>query len=363
LATTLLPLMASGANATQPRCLVVSVRADRSYGTLQEATDAASRGDTLKVKGTCDGHTQIGKSLTIVGQSNPGFGPATLAGGVFVCTAMGEAYFRCGGLAPGQGVAVALTDLVIRGGGGISNLQSGVTLNNSTVTGGGIDIERGGVTLNNSVVTLTPGTGIATFDGGVTLNNSTVSGNGTRASGGIFNRQSLTPAKCTLRSGENTDEWGGGIRMIFGEATLNNSTVIGNTAKFGGGIFGTVTLNNSTVRDNTANCGGGIFGFGDATLNNSTVTDNTAFENGGGISGGATLNNSIVTGNTAFENGGGIDNEGSLTLEGSSSLTANTASGHGGGIYDHESGGATISYGTGWTGTVSGNKPDDIFNF
>jgi hypothetical protein len=61
--------------------------------------------------------------------------------------------------------------------------------------------------------------------------------------------------------------------------------------------------------------------------------------------------------------GGGIDNQGSLTLNGASSVTENMASEHGGGIYNDESGGATITYGVGWSGTVSGNEPDDIFNF
>jgi hypothetical protein len=50
-------------------------------------------------------------------------------------------------------------------------------------------------------------------------------------------------------------------------------------------------------------------------------------------------------------------------LNGSSSVTDNTAAEQGGGIYNYESSGATITYGIGWTGTVSGNKPDDIFNF
>jgi predicted outer membrane repeat protein len=47
-------------------------------------------------------------------------------------------------------------------------------------------------------------------------------------------------------------------------------------------------------------------------------------------------------------------------LNGSSSVSENTASEHGGGIFNTQ--GATISYGTGWTGTVSGNIPDDIFS-
>jgi predicted outer membrane repeat protein len=49
-------------------------------------------------------------------------------------------------------------------------------------------------------------------------------------------------------------------------------------------------------------------------------------------------------------------------LNDSSSITRNTAAGHGGGIYNDETEFETVGYGSGWSGTVSGNKPDDIFN-
>jgi hypothetical protein len=34
----------------------------------------------------------------------------------------------------------------------------------------------------------------------------------------------------------------------------------------------------------------------------------------------------------------------------------------GGGVYNKKTEGATITFGVGWSGTVSGNTPDDIFN-
>jgi hypothetical protein len=43
-------------------------------------------------------------------------------------------------------------------------------------------------------------------------------------------------------------------------------------------------------------------------------------------------------------------------------VTENTASKQGGGIYNVETLGSTITFGTGWSGNVSGNTPDDIFN-
>ena len=59
-AMSLLLLLTSGATAAQPKCLVVG--AGGSYPTLQQAVDAASAGDTLKVSGTCYGDTTIGKN-------------------------------------------------------------------------------------------------------------------------------------------------------------------------------------------------------------------------------------------------------------------------------------------------------------
>jgi hypothetical protein len=50
-------------------------------------------------------------------------------------------------------------------------------------------------------------------------------------------------------------------------------------------------------------------------------------------------------------------------LAGSSSVTENKAVEHGGGIFNAESKGATLSYAPDWRGTISGNQPDDIFNF
>ena len=74
--------MAPAASAAgRPTCLVSNQRTGVGTRSLQAAVDASSPGDTLIVKGTCVGGTTIPKSLTIRGQSNPAFGPATLDGG------------------------------------------------------------------------------------------------------------------------------------------------------------------------------------------------------------------------------------------------------------------------------------------
>ena len=407
LAMSLLLLTAGGAAATQPKCLVVGDGG--SHGTLQAAVDAASPGDTLRVKGTCYGDTTISKNLTIIGQSNPAFGPATLNGG--------NSRPKPGSVVTvDEGINVAITGLTITGGsgsyvpergifgGGILNYGS-LTLANATVsgnkaeTGGGIaNRPNGSLTLKNSTVTdnrgggsdLQGGNGGIDNVGSLTLIDSTVAGNrGYFAA--IGNGGSLTLIDSTVTA--NRDVVVGGIEN-GGPLRLINSTVSDNRGAFGGGIsnsfFGSVTINNSTVVGNTAfqdegeaGYGGGIKNAGSMTLTNSTIARNTVEEGrGGGISnrGLVTLNNSNVAENEATPclhcfgavqggRGGGIENEafpgeyqGSLILNGSSSVTENTATEHGGGILNHRSEGATITFGLGWIGTVSGNTPDDIFN-
>jgi hypothetical protein len=186
-------------------CLVVDTNSNQSYPSLQDAVNApaTSPGDTLFVKRTCTGVTDITKSLTITGQSNGGQKTATLNGGSVGGAATGSV------LTIEAGVTVTLNRLVITNGvtgcgGGICDLGGTVTLNGSTVTGN----------------TGFAGGGIDNFEGTLTLNNSTVTGNHARnVGGGICNGPGAT---VTL---------------------AGSSTVTGNTAAFsveglfGGGIW------------------------------------------------------------------------------------------------------------------------------
>lgn len=243
---------AAPVSAVSTTCLVVDTNANTTYTGLQDAVDAAAAGDTLFVKGTCTGATEIGKNLTIDGHSASGTKTATLNGGR-----------RGTVLTIDSGVSVTLNALIITNGGaeiGGGILNGGtVTLNGSTVTGNTTGEDGGGGIYN---------------DGTVTLNGSTVTGN----TGGIFG--------------------GGGISNNSGTVTLNGSTVTGNTAaglagRFGGGggilnFAGTVTLNGSTISGNTTGGdGGGINNTSTGTVTmsgTSTVHDNTAIQGeGGGI--------------------------------------------------------------------------------
>jgi hypothetical protein len=380
-------LMASAATATRPACRAVD--AGESYGTLQAAVNAASAGDTLKVKGTCYGDTVVSKSLKIVGRSDSGFGPATLNGANNAQSP--------GNVIVDHGATVAITGLTITG--GYSN--DSVT-GSSGERGGGIYNEGGSLTLTDSMVTHSTaegrsggfhqnetegGGGIYNAGGSLTLTNSTVADNtGRGTGGGIYNAggavaltDSTVTSDISTKSSRGIGGYsqGGGIYEEGGSLTLLKTIITANRSagdrRFcgsGGGIYnngGSLTLADSTLTANQAEiAGGGIDNEGSATLKNSTVSGNLAFSGGGGLVNGSslTLSNSTVEHNRA-EYGGGIENGhlGSLRLSGSSSVTENTATEHGGGVYNNQTGGATITYGVGWSGTVSGNKPDDIFNF
>jgi hypothetical protein len=257
---------APGASAATT-CRVVDTTSNQSYASLQDAVTAAAPGDTLFVKGTCTGTTEIGKNLTVTGQSQSGTKTATLNGG-----AQGAV------LTIDSGAAVTLNTLVITNGsnffgGGIFADGGTVTLNRSTVTGNSATQDGGGGIAN---ATFIPPGGFA-FGGTVTLNDSTVTANNSGGSdgGGFFNLGTLIlNGSSSISNNTNPNGGsGGGVWNESGTVTLNgSSTITGNTAGDGAGIYNlaaTVTLNDSsTITGNTAaDEGGGIFEDCDSTLN------------------------------------------------------------------------------------------------
>lgn len=217
-------------------------------------------------------------------------------------------------------------------GAGIFNNEGTLTLNRSVVTnnlspaGGGIASGTsrpgpvGTTTLNNSEVTdntaFAGGGGILNHAGTLTLNSSTVSGNSAAGGGGIA-------------SGKGNPDAGASI-VILNKSRVDDNTATGGSEGGGGGIAngGTFISNSSEIAGNSApgGAGAGLLNHGDsATLNKTTVTGNTAPNDGtdDGFGGGIanvnfglpstpivalTLNHSVVTGNSASGSGGGIIN-------------------------------------------------------
>ncbi|GAG28374.1 unnamed protein product, partial [marine sediment metagenome] len=186
------------------------------------------------------------------------------------------------------------------------------------------------------------------------------------ASTGVFNFDmsdyAITLIGVTIRHGNNTSDYGGGIYAYgYGELSLIDCVVTENVGDYGGGIYAessdsewllSVELFNTTVSNNTAEYGGGIYfeaysGNSALRLENSTVNDNTSTEYGGGIyfySGDnygtrVDIINSTIKNNTA-DYGGGLYVEEywgytDIYLQ-DSIFSGNTATSDGGGVYIYE---------------------------
>jgi parallel beta-helix repeat protein len=265
-----------------------------NHSALQPAIDAAAKGETLLVSGTCTGPFTISNDLTL-----DGIGQAVLDG-----NAAGRT------VTVGSGALVRLDHLMITNGTGGINNQGTLTVAGSTVSGNTASNGPGGG-INNSVnatllvtvstvrdnFSLGAGGGINN-NGSLTVRDSRVFGNSADNCGGIDsvgigNTAAVSQSSVNGNTARVAD--GGGICDGQGsELTLSGSSVYGNTAGFGAGLYnndGTESVIRSTVERNTAsNQGGGIFivNGGTMTLSRSAVESNTA--DGGSGSGGGTYN-------------------------------------------------------------------------
>lgn len=179
-------------------------------------------------------------------------------------------------------------------------------------------IKGGDLTLNDA--TITGGAGSAQFGGGgiynvdstLTLNDSTISGNFASFGGGISNFfGNATISRSTISY--NYGYAGAGIANLYSTVTLDADTITKNNYTFfplelaGGGIFsafGTTHVNASTVSGNFAYYGGGICNY---------------YVEGFGHPSQTTVSQSTISGNTAG-NGGGIDNDTNLGIGGNAPI-------------------------------------------
>jgi predicted outer membrane repeat protein len=166
--------------------------------------------------------------------------------------------------------------------------------------------------------------------------------------GGIVNVGTLTVANSAIVNNTGAPHGfshvsvGGGIyNDLSGTLTVDESTVSGNSAAFGGGIDseGPLAVSGSTVSSNSAGIsGGGIYSLDILTMSGSAVSGNTAAALGGGIvvdfnlTASNTISSSALAGNAAGLDGGGIYAAGALTISGST-FSGNTAE-RGSGIFN-----------------------------
>jgi CSLREA domain-containing protein len=258
-------------------------------------------------------------------------------------------------------------------GGGISSLGSsfssatltvtGTTISENSATGvytyvftGGFSGGQtssgfgGGIFTNSTLLTVTDceitsnsarlqGGGIANWRSSATIQGSTISGN---SAAGVAN--------AAYRSGD-----GGGISSFSALTSVVNTTVADNSAGHrGGGLdayYGSLSVAGSTISGNSVTGdaardhwgGGGIFTHSALNITNSTISGNSADHDGGGILAefGATVSDTLITANTATGDGGGLwTNVATIT---NSNFSGNHADGFGGGVWSST---ATITLST-----------------
>ena len=272
------------ATAQQAPTVTVTKTADTDDGqcdsdcSLREAIGTADKGSIVTVPAgayTLDAEIEIDKSLFISGA-----GPHRTI--VQAAEEPGETEHRVFIVnTPGN---VAITGMTIRHGKGAPTVS--LRTSGDAGDGGGINV-LGGATLTLSNVVLTANT--------------------------TFNR-------------------GGAVAAVLGTLLIAESTISGNSARYGGGLYAgrDTTVVNSTISGNTANLtGGGIQLQGVLTMVNSTVSGNRAELDGGGLNnaGTATVINSTFSGNSATE-GGGIFNDLLFKAELTNTIVANSESGN-----------------------------------
>jgi hypothetical protein len=216
---------------------------------------------------------------------------------------------------------------------------SGLTVTNGQI---GIWSEQATLAVSDCVVSLNSFGGVLNDHGAVSITSCLVTGNldyGVDNNGFSSpppNDHVLGLAAVTIENSIISDNSGPGVTNT-GNLTILDSTVSGNSAGstyYGGGISsgmfkapGMVTITNTTISDNSApeGGGGGINNeYGDLTILNSTLSGNSVKDVGGGISnfsGRIQIANTTITGNSAAS-GGGVYNAGQLGL--GTLQTANT---------------------------------------
>ena len=136
---------------------------------------------------------------------------------------------------------------------------------------------------------------------------------------------------------DNDADWGGALYVAGGAALIEDSRMMENSAQGGGAIFiaaGTLDLVRSEISANEAGVGGGLFvgPAAEATVNRASLVGNTARHGGGAYAQGTFHSiNTLWRGNAAGGRGGGLLADGGTVLLEHTAWLDNTAA-LGGGI-------------------------------
>lgn len=356
------------AGATGKACRRRNTDSGQTYTRLQAAVNVAQHGDKLAVRGTCAGHTAIGKRLTVVGERTRRSGGPQLSG-----------RNKDRVLTIAKGARVMIRDLVVtqgdsKWGGGIQN-NGDLILTNVKVRGnrcqlkdvalgraGGI-LNRGRLWLNGAsrvqrnwcddgtagVWNAKPGT--------IVLNgSSTIAFNGGVYGGGVDNAGTIImndrSAIAHNSAGESTGGVGNSGRFVMRDRSTIKGNGCGDPDYCGtGGVWngpkGSFTmLDRSSIRDSEP---AGVYTAGTFTMKGaSTISNNTGWycDHAGGVH---------VSG-------------GRFSMTGSSRITGNKldpeyapCETRGAGLYHNGGTIHGVRCGPGTPANVYGNTPDDCY--
>jgi hypothetical protein len=298
-----MPRLEALEDRTVPSTFTVGTLAESGPGSLRQAildANAQPGDDTINFSVT--GAINLSSALPNLSTNLAIQGPGAASLTVQRSNAGGTPDFRI--LTVSSGATVALSGLTIARG----RIDLGISTG-PPAQGGGI-YNGGTLTVSNCKVAdnfvwsgdgweygLYPtGSGGGIFNmGALTVRDSTLSSNTANLGGGIYSGGVITVSNSTISGNaavgkltgwslEVFDGMGGGI-YNDGTATVSDSTLSGNWTTGGilggggGGIsnhYGTVTLNNATVSGNSAGFGGGIVNYGTVTARNTILAGNTA---------------------------------------------------------------------------------------
>ncbi|HRA67327.1 MAG TPA: choice-of-anchor Q domain-containing protein, partial [Caldilinea sp.] len=301
-------------------------------------------------------------------------GPYTVAGDVSMdggglITLSGENAHRLFRVQPGASLRLANLILAdgsaVEGAGSILNegtlVLDTVTIRNSKTTG----VNSGGGAITNLAGTLTifgsqlvnneaayTGGALSLNDGITVIENSVIDGNMAQTFGAIDSTGDLTIRNSTIRGNRSHFGDGGGIGVIKGTATIEESLIEENFAAAGGGGLyvspnypGTaVVVRDTRILDNEADVtfagslGGGLYNGANVTLERVTVDGNRAYNAGGlfqyGNKGLLTVRDSTVSNNSAVHVAGGLQLSGALGhFFTNVTISGNAAADWAGGLY------------------------------
>jgi parallel beta-helix repeat protein len=289
---------------------------DITYTSVQDAVDAATIGDVVRVAGTCSGVetrsgvTQtlyISKTLSIRGgytttnwiTPNTGTYPTTLD-----ALGQGRVLYITGSITPTiEGLRITGGDVHFR--------EAGIPAH----SGGGVFIMTATATIRDSEVfgnSAYHGGGLGLHSSDATVSGNVVRGNTATEGGGLYVGLSSTTLSGNIIASNTASGVGGGMVLYSSPSVLSGNTIISNTAVYGGGgaylNASAATLSGNKVRGNTASGGGGLYltCYTIADLRGNTLSGNQSHD-GGGLyvwESEPTLTNSMVVDNQADRGSG-----------------------------------------------------------